>query len=235
MSTVETTKVLDKIRERGYWSIVIRPATFDDSRIPYADLFSIIERKSVRYRGWDYPCVYQGRQQRGSDWIGIEYEGDLSIEAWRFHTSGLFIHHFAMFGEWRDESKHFWRPEPNETWEPYQFIYYMNTIYSFVEIFEFASRLALSPAGGPQMRVDITINNIQGRKLVSENPGQQIRFSDNYRVEIPEWTYGRDLSQNELIAMPRELAADATKDFLARFGANVSFDTLRELQGKLGR
>ena len=40
----------------------------------------------------------------------------------------------------------FWPAEPG--WTPLRDIDYLDTIYEFVEIFEFAARLALSSAGG---------------------------------------------------------------------------------------
>ena len=75
MSTAQSTTVLDKIRSRGHWSVVIRPATFDASRVGYSDLFSIIDRNSVRFRGWDYPHVDRGNPpHRGPDWIEQEFD-----------------------------------------------------------------------------------------------------------------------------------------------------------------
>ena len=230
MSTVQSTPVLDKLRSRGYWGVVIRPATFDESRIPYGDLFSTIDKNSVGFRGWDYPHVdHQTKPRRGQDWIGQEFDRDDVIEIWRFHTSGLFVHNFAMTGEWRDQSL-FWPADPD--WQP-NCVYYINTIYSFLEIFEFAARLAQSQVGESQMRVEIALKNLQGRQLVSE--GRHFRPSDNFTIEIPEWAERWDMAQTELIARPRELAARAARDFLARFGLDISLEVLAQIQGTIGR
>ena len=34
MSTLQTTTVLDKVRSRGYWRVVIRPTAFQERRVP---------------------------------------------------------------------------------------------------------------------------------------------------------------------------------------------------------
>jgi hypothetical protein len=231
MSTAQGTTVLDKIRTRGHWIVVIRPATFETAKVRYEDLFPIIDRNSVQFRGWDYPHVsHQEEPQRGADWVGQEYDRDDSIEIWRFHTNGLFVHYFALSGDWRDQSN-FWPAEPG--WQPRLHIEYLDTIYTFLEIFEFAARLALSPAGSDRMHVEITIKDLQGRHLYSS--GGHFRTRNNYTTQMPEWSYPLDLAQTELIAKPRDFAALAAQDFFARFGLNVSLETLRLLQEKIGR
>ena len=114
MSVAQEQTVLDKIRTRGYWRVVIRPATFEENHITnYAELFPIVERKSVRLRGWDYPHVdYQSPPLRGAKWVGQEYECQDEIEVWRFYMSGQFIHFFAIDGEWRDRST-VWPAQPD--------------------------------------------------------------------------------------------------------------------------
>ena len=62
MSVTQEQSTLARIRERGYWRVVIRPTSFDERHIPnYADLFPIVAKHSVRFRGWDYPHVDEGR------------------------------------------------------------------------------------------------------------------------------------------------------------------------------
>ena len=143
MSTIQETAILSKIRSRGYWRVVIRPTTFQEKRIEqYADLFPIVDRNSVQLRGWDYPHVdHRNEPLRGADWVGQEHDWEEHIEVWQFYQSGLFVHYFAIWGDWTDQSA---RPaEPG--WAPLQDIEYLHTIVEFVEIFEFAARLACHP------------------------------------------------------------------------------------------
>lgn len=46
MSTVHSTTVLDKLRTRGHWFVVIRPATFEEERVR-SNLFGIVDSNSV--------------------------------------------------------------------------------------------------------------------------------------------------------------------------------------------
>jgi hypothetical protein len=78
------------------------------------------------------------------------------------YQSGQFVHDFALAGDWRDQSK-FWPPEPG--WSPGTHLYYVSTIYSFLEIFEFAARLAQSPAGSSVTHVEIDLRNREGWRI----------------------------------------------------------------------
>jgi hypothetical protein len=190
-------------------------------------IYSRSSRNSVRFRGWGYPYVnHRTGPERGSDWAGQEYDGDDSIESWRFHTNGLFAHLFAM----RDPSQN-WRVDSNGPTDRY--LDFLDGIYSFLEIFEFAARLAQSQAGGNSMKVEIAIKNIQGRRLFPDF--RIIRDRDNYSADCPEWADRWEISQTELIARPRELAAEAARDFFARFGMSVSLDVLKRHQEKIAR
>ena len=73
--------VLEKIRARGHWRVVIRPTTFEGSHIPsYSDLFPIVEKNAVRIRGWGYPhdrpqesTAKGGRLGRAGNGVGLFY------------------------------------------------------------------------------------------------------------------------------------------------------------------
>ena len=234
MSTVQRTTVLNKIRSRGYWRVEIRPTEFQADRIPQnEDLFRIVEKNSVRLRGWDYPHIDYARPPlRGNDWVGQEFDRDDKIEVWRIYRSGLFTHYFTIHGDWRDHSRH-WPPESGSGWEWGRELNYLSTIYSFVEIFEFASRLALSLAGAGQMSVEIDMNGLANRRVISTD--DDIAMFEDHTTQASEWKYLWEGSQTDLIAWPRDLAALAAQDFFKRFGLNLSTRVLLILQERMAR
>jgi hypothetical protein len=232
MSVAQEQTVLDKIQTRGYWRVVIRPTTFEEHHLPnYSGLFPIVEKNSVRFRGWDYPHVgHQNPPLRGADWVGQEIDWQDEIELWRLYMSGQFVHFFTIWGDWRDHSS-VWPAEPG--WKPGRFLYYVPTAYSFVEIFEFAARLALSPAGAPLMRVEIELHGLQRRQLVSTDI--MVPLSGIYVTQMGDWNHCWKGSQTELIAEPRKLAAVAARELFARFGLDLSLDILTRVQARIGR
>ncbi len=229
MGVAQEQTVRDKIRTRGYWRVAIRPTSFRENQIPnYGDLFPIIEKNSVRLRGLEYPHIdHQNQPFRGSDWVGQEFDCQDEIEFWRFHTSGQFVHFFTIAGEWRDHST-CWPAEAD--WKPGRSLYYVQTVYSFVEIFEFAARLALSPAGAPSRHIEIHLKGLEGRRLVSEDimgPMNGI-----YTTKMDEWHHPWEGSQTELIARPRALAVDAARELFARIGLDLGLETLTRIQAR---
>lgn len=144
--------------------------------------------------------------------------------------SGQFVHCFTLWGDWRDHSTD-WPAEPG--WKPGRFMLYVPTVYSLVEIFEFAARLALSPASAASMHVEIGLKNLEGRRLMSTDI--MVPLSGVYVTQMPEWNYRWEGSQTDLIARPRELAAEAARDLFARFGLDLTLETLARVQVRIGR
>jgi hypothetical protein len=231
MSVAQAQTILDKVRTRGYWRVVIRPSTFGKNHIPnYAGLLPIVEKNAVRLRGWGYPHVdHRDPPLRGADWVGQETEWDYFLEVWRLYQSGQFVHTFAITGDWRDQSSNW---PADRGWAAGHYLYYLDTLFEFVEIFEFASRLALSPAGAAAMHVEIHLRGLQGRRLVSTDI--MVPLSGSYMTQMPEWDFRWNGSQAELIAKPRELAATAAQGFLARFGLELSPEALARVQARIG-
>jgi hypothetical protein len=232
MSTVQEQTILAKLQQRGHWRVVIRPTTFKEKHVPnYGDLFPIVAKNSVQLRGWDYPHIDNRRPpDRGADWVGQECDWQHEIEVWRLYQSGQFLHYFALTGEWRDQSE-FWPADGD--WKPGRFLYYVDTIYTLLEIYEFAARLAQSPAGAGTMRVEISLKHLSERRLATEDI--HVVLHGDYRTRMGEWQYPWQGPQTELIASPRDLAASAAKELFDRFGLPVSVDTLKRIQERIGR
>ncbi len=232
MSVAHEPAVLEKIRTRGYRRVTIRPTVFKRHHIAeYSELYEICARTSVRLRGWDYPHVDAAiPTSRGEDWVGQEIDWEDVIEVWRLYQSGQFVQFRAIAGDWRDQSR-IWAAEPG--WAPGRFFCYVDTIYEITEIFEFAARLALSPAGSASMRVEIQLKGLQGRRLVEADATIPLR--GEYVFQMPSWHDTWEGPQPELIARPRELAADAARKLFARFGLDLRRETLAAIQERIGR
>ena len=231
MSVVQEQTVLSKIRERGHWRVVIRPITFRKDRVEYGELFRIVEQNAVRLHTWDYPVVERDQETRnGVDWIEQDFQFQERLEVWRLYQSGQFVHYFPLAAEWRELSP-YCLPDPDLA--PGRRVYFLNAIDSLREIYEFAARLSMSPAGDVEMFVETLMVSLQDRRLSTlsiYNPDGRIFTTDQSTWER-QWSGPR----TELIARPRDLAAIATRDFFSRFGLDLSVETIRSLQDRIGR
>lgn len=222
--------VVDRIRSKGYWDVVIRPRTFREDRVPYAELDELIQQSVVRMRGWPVPFFAQNEEiRRGNDWIGQDIAAKVvgHHEAWRMHTSGQFSHLRSVGVDWRHLAKVAPSATPEEpTIEVWEVLYYLT------EIFEFAARLALSAAGDSEMRLDVRLVGTKDRRLVVGQPNRMEFFTD-YRASLEQIEQRVEESRESLVANPRELAVATSREIFARFGWKASFEQLSDHQREL--
>lgn len=221
--------ITDKIRSRGFWEVVIRPATFTAERVPYAALDEEVERVAVRFRGWPVPFVDRREQPlRGDDWVGQDIDAAVvsQYEAWRLFTSGQFNHLRAVSADWRAGAERTHVPTGFEAAiEVWEILFYLT------EVLELAARLSLGPAGDDPMVVELRLENLGQRGLVV---GQRSRaeFIQPYRTPN-RLDRTRSIARDELVARPRELAVELAHEMFVRCGWKPSIDQLLEHQKEL--
>lgn len=220
--------ILDKIRSRGYWEVVIRPSVFLEKRVrDISDLSSIIEKSFVSLRGWDFPHINQReRYHIDLDWIGQEFEWEHMLSSWRFYQSGLFVHISGLPIDWRDQSN-FWPADKN--WKSGQLLGVSDAIMTFTEVFEFASRLSLTDAGNEAVVIQVKLSNIKGRVLYIESPNRW-GLSSPFVSFIDEFPFSIELPRSDLIGNPREHAVEAANELFKRFGWDTTIEVLRSFQ-----
>ena len=227
------SELLEKIRSRGYRRAIIRPGNFVERRVSnISALYPLLQKISVQLRGWDFPHLDTPNELH-IDLDRIEQEVDRSyhIELWRFYQSGQFVHISALAEDWFDESNN---SGAARTFKPSDLLSVERTVFRFTEIFEFASRLALTEAGDEQMHVEILVNGLGGRVL-RVNPEKRAPLPLSMKASIKELPYKVDLSRAQLITEPRDLALKPALELFRRFGWDPSLEILRDIQGELFR
>jgi hypothetical protein len=219
--------LLEQIRTRGYWRVEIRPTRFIADRLPeITSLFPLVERLSVRFRGWDYPHIDQrNRPHIDQDWVGQDFAWAHYREIWRLYQSAKFLHLFGLSEDWRDASE-LWPAPPG--WEAGQNLYAMSALQTYTEVYEFAARLSLAIPGDDPFYVGTRLANLRGRSLAGDQ--STLFWADHYVAQISQFEWNRELERGEMVARSRDLAAEAAKELLARFGWEVSVAFLRNQQ-----
>lgn len=221
----------DKIRSRGHWIVAIRPETFVEDRVPYEELDEIIPTLAVRLRGWPVPYANYNQHERvrGQDWAGQEVDAvSVSMyEAWRFYRSGLFTHLRAVSADWRTGSEATRLAEGfSSLIEVWEILFYLT------EIFELASRLALSRAGDEHMVISASLHGLQERGLVVGHP-RRSPFVEPYKAHVPEITQEVTLPRERLIGEGTKEALEMSRQFFLRFGWKPSGELLTDFQREL--
>ncbi len=223
-------ELLNKIRSRGHWKVVIRPMTFVETRISsIASLRPIIEQTSVQLRGWDFPHIDPEAQiEIHESWIQQASEWFEFLEIWRLYQSGQFVDIVAIPSDWYDQSSH----GPRD-WQVGTRLLIGDSLFTLTEIFEFASRLALTEAGDDPVYIDITLAGLTGRELFVGDPGRMPLISGRYKTEMSEFKRKLETPRSELLASARDLALTEALELFSHFGWNTTRDHLREWQDQL--
>ena len=229
------TELLEKIRSRGYWRVIIRPVAYIEDRIEhFPDLFGILLRTSVELRGLGFPNLgSHSSVKRHRNWIQQECSLGQYLEVWRFYQSGQFVDVRGIEGDWADS---YIAQPPQPDWAPCRFLVIEDVVDQFTEVFEFASRLAFTDSGDEQMRLHIGLHGIKDRRLTTRDRQSGNPYFKEFSASVlDEYCYDGVLSKAELVAIPRELALKPAEGLLHRFGYSPSSSLLREMQADLFR
>lgn len=225
------TDVLEKIRSRGYWKVVIRPEDFKQDRIRGLDQGLDIVMKCavlVQNRGWTFPKVFRADDEvlTGDDWVGQELDWHIHVELWRLYLTGQFVYLGGIWDDWLDQSI-FSTPNPN--WKPGLRLFVGDVIYRFMEVFEFAARLALTDAGANRMRIEVSISGLKNRVLLLGLPNRASLDSER-KLLSDSVSYKQSFEREELISQANELALIAASEIFATYQWHPSLDFLRTIQ-----
>ena len=214
--------LLETIKGRGYWEVVIRPARFVEKRASKNELAEIVRTQQVRFRGWYFPH-WDGKEKKLSDHIEQEVPLFLSeVETWRFYQSGLFVYFKGMRGDWLE------RPPPGTADLNPRPLSVEDTVYTLSEALEFAARLARSKAGDNLMHVAATLHGLRGRRLLSSSwMGAPPTPCDEDVLPM-----SGEFSREQLAAEARGIAANWAREVFDLFGWDPPAEILQETQAQ---
>jgi len=221
----EATKisaVLDEIRTRGYWCVVIRPDRYDAAL--FRDILRLptfVAQHAVRLRGWEFPQTTLNPESRQIDGDRVSQESKWRryLEYWRFYQSGQFVDYRAFVEDW---------PSPGNK----LYLELTETVVALTEIFEFAARIAVADeyGAGADMHINVTTQDLTGRTLVSANPERELHAT--YIATINELPLTYTLPRDQVIADARRLALKAAREVFSRFDADFPEEVLSDIQAK---
>lgn len=224
-------EIVEKIKSRGYWEVIIRPSDFRKDRIPeLQELKRIVTQSAVMLRGWDFPHMDSRNPiQLGVDWVQQKVDWSTHVEHWRFYQSGQFHYLGSIHDDWLDQS--IWGKSP-ENWQVGAFLSITDTVFRFTEVFEFAARLAMTEASGELMNINITLSGLKNRRLRMDNP-TRAWFGYEYDCFIESFPQKISVSRQELVGESKSLALKASQQLFMRFNWTPAIEVLRGMQEEL--
>ena len=220
--------IVGKIKSRAYWRILIRPTEYrDPDSMRYSDLEPVINRSSVRLRGWDFPHISDrdGGIRREQTHIEHITEWQHYLEYWQFYLTGQFIYLGGVSSEWRDVSE----LDPGTYAKlPGRPLWVLDVFFRFTEAFEFASRLSITSSGNREMHIEIGIHNISEFQL--ELPSSRAGFMAPKTSGISKFIYPIQLTRDLLVSDPSGHARRAASELFQRFDWKASDNVLQSIQ-----
>jgi|CXWL01.1.fsa_nt_gi hypothetical protein len=233
MSLFDDTSLFQEIKSRGYLLVIVRPSRFTEKRVSsHGELEEVVRGCSVQLRGWDYPHIDPARiPLRGLDWVGQESDWSEFKEIWRIFLSGQFADVVGITDDWQDEDT--FTPR-RTTYTQGESLSVYDVVFRMTEIFEFSSRLALTPAGDDEMSISVTLQGMKGRRLeMSEAARGPFRWDRISSVDAIPLQFA--VTKAEIVSKPRDLARSAARQVFEVFGWDVAEAILEEIQSKLWR
>lgn len=224
------SQLLQKIEKRGHWRVVVRPGRFAEKRVSnLLDLYPMMLKSSVQFRGWDYPRVEpQEKLKIGVDYISQEVDWEYHLELWRIYQSGQFVHYSGFTEDWLDKFRLSAAPTGLI---PGKSLSVLGVVFRFTEIFEFAARLASTDAGDEQMGLDITLRGLKSRSLWMDP--SRVDFPWKGESSITEFPYQVQVSRTQLLTENRDLALKPAVELFRRFNWEPRWETLGNMQTDL--
>lgn len=141
----------------GHWQVIIRPSTFQKERVSdFSSLYRLVQQSQARMPRCDYPSATgEAFSKTGADWTGEDFT-DNTPEAWRLYQSGQFVGRSVFWHDLDIESI-----SREELFDVSEAVCFLTCVFSF------AASLAQTLAGDDHMVIEITANNIGGRRLAA--------------------------------------------------------------------
>lgn len=209
-------QLLERIKGRGYWQVIIRPSAFVPERVPRVqDCLQLVQTKLVRLRGWDFPHI-ELNAGFGNDYVESATDWMHMKEFWRFFQSGQFVFVGAFYEDWVQESDWF-KMGAGVQLKPGVALDILDALYKLTEIYEFAARLAQSGLFDDTVVMRVALNKLQDRQLIFW-PGSGRRLSVPYTCRAPDLAQERTFAASDLLGKAREYSLHHFLWVMERFG-----------------
>ncbi len=213
-------EVIKKIKSKGYWEINIRPDIYNSQRIEKQKIKDIVRSAVVELSGWDYPHFRDSEGEPYPILDGIEKLIDCSnhVEFWRMTKSANFYHLLALREDWMENVEYRNILAKGDELKGKKWLGVLGTLYTLVEIFQFAKRLAAQNVFDDNLIINIKLYDLNNRELVVDSFDRvPFMFPRVAKISKP-WNYHtQTFSVNDLLNQSDQLAIEAFLDLIYLF------------------
>lgn len=228
--------LIERIKSRGYWRINFQPMVAKTKLATMQDCSQVVERNSVKLRGWDFPVFPRGvsPERGGLQACGEYFEGwvdwEYFLEFWRMYRSGQLLSYLGNRLDWMEDADR--RARGVSQVKPGAHLAVEDTIYLLTEVYEFLARLTRAGLYDEGVRVSVSCHNLASRSLFIEDPAR-MPFSIERRTGAPDFTRVEELTKSAILERPQDLALKTILALFDVFEWNPSPEQIAKDQEKL--
>ena len=226
-----TNAIIEKLKQRGYWRVEIRPARFKERNGSSTQILQrSLEKARVELRGWDFPHIGTSWDlPQSQSWVGVETDWGVHVEIWRAFLSGQFVYRGGVWTDWLDQDQF---ATARTVLNVEKKMPIVATLWSITEFWEFAARYSQTEAGDEAMSIDISFDGLENRVLFGDH--ERRRWFQQYGpARLNRFTYKRVLSRADLISNAAKLAQTCAAQLFELFGLVMGNELLESLQQEL--
>lgn len=216
-------ELIDIIKSKGYWRINFQPVS-KPKEFTLAECNALIEKNSVKLRGWYYPFYgygdadnhgFENHNNFRQGWIdSTEFK-----EFWRMYKSSQFLHYVAVTEDWWTPQNRAERFSQVAEEQPKSFLNFVGSLNYFVtEVYEFLSRLYNSGLYEEGVIVSISLHNTKGRRLSNFDFSRHL--SRAYITQEDTIEFKKTYTPEDLAKSPKDLAIDPIVHIYEQFNFN---------------
>lgn len=228
--TPNSSEFLNQIQQRGYWDIVIRPEKFKKDLIPSSELERVIFQTAVFHPNWSgFPMIDASRIVRRIDQISEALILDVVRQVWTFYCSGQFSAKYALFEDWRDESRIL---PALPGWTSGHNFPMVQAVVQISYAYEFASRLAqhlFTRYSVQNISVGISFHDLAGRILVPGDPSR-MPFLTTHEALNNDSSQPQIVSTTALLTDWQQLGQDRAIKLFQHFGWATTRGMMADVQ-----
>jgi hypothetical protein len=208
----DSKTLIDKIKGKGYWKIVIRPKTYNINKFTSKQCKEILINSTVNLSGWSYPFISSINEiYNYSTYVEHMVDWHMHLEVLRMYTSGQYVHLLGLIEDWNDNIQIF--SPIHGIIEPGDGLDMILTLNIMTGIYEFCTRYIKNNILD-DVNILIELNNMKNRQIITTDFGRHIYPHESKQSIIP---INRDTNYSELIVKKYEYAIDDTLKIFAGF------------------
>jgi len=206
--------ILEKIKQRGYWKVKIRPLEYPKQKIGSLSILKeIIKQSQVSYRGWPFPLVKEIVSGENYIWDGADWQNH--IEYWRLYQSAQYLHYFSMREDWEDLVEHFFGGKIANPRKPGSNLEIISSLYTITEIFEFTSQLIKKAPFESGIKISIDLVGTNNRMLFFYDIRRSL--NGDYICKIPNIIYEKEFSFDDFRINSKKYAIECCVYIFEKF------------------